>query len=104
MNRPALETIGVRYTGWVALDRDPLDDNVEYTCPDCGAHGSKTARRPRSEYHFSDGFVQDVRGETTICRNCRRSLHISPVVLLHNQGEQQRFNAIYLANQDVSKN
>jgi hypothetical protein len=104
MNRPSLETVGVRYTGWVALNRDPLDDSVEYTCPDCGEHGRKAARRPRSEYHFTDGFVQDLQGETTTCRNCKRSLHISPVVLLHNQGEQQRFNAVFMADHAVSRN
>jgi hypothetical protein len=88
----------------VALNRDPLDDCVEYTCPDCGEHGRKAARRPRSEYHFTDGFVQDLQGETTTCRNCKRSLHISPVVLLHNQGEQQRFNAVFMADHSVSRN
>jgi hypothetical protein len=104
VNKPSLETVGVRYTGWAALNRDPLDDNVEYDCPDCGTHGSKAARRPRSEYHFTDGFVQDVRGESTTCRRCKRPLHISPVVLLHNRGEQQRFNAVFRADQDVSRN
>lgn len=104
MNKTSLETVGVRYTGWAALDRDPLDDSVEYTCPDCGAHGSKAARRPRSEYHFTDGFVQDLRGETTTCRHCKRTLHISPVVLLHNQGEQLRFNAMFLPDHEISRN
>jgi hypothetical protein len=104
MNRPSLETVGVRYTGWAALNRDPLEDSVEYDCPDCGTHGTKAARRPRSEYHFTDGFVQDVQGESTTCRRCKRALHISPVVLLHNQVEQQRFDAIFRADQEVSRN
>ncbi len=104
MNKPSLETVGVRYTGWAALNRDPLEDCVEYDCPECGAHGSKAARRPRSEYHFTDGFVQDVQGENTTCRSCKRTLHISPVVLLHDRGEQQRFNAVFLADRDVSRN
>jgi hypothetical protein len=55
----SLETIGVRYTGWAALNRDPLEDHVEFTCPHCGLPGVKNARRPRSAYHFTDGFVQD---------------------------------------------
>ena len=63
MNKPSLETIGIRYTGWAALNRDPLDDRVEYTCPQCGAQGKKAARRPRSAYHFTDGFIQDLQGE-----------------------------------------
>lgn len=104
MNKPSLETIGVRYTGWAALDRDPLDDNVEYTCPECGTHGAKAARRPRSEYHFTDGFVQDLRGESAVCRRCKRPLHISPIVLLHNRGEEQRFNAVFMADREVSRN
>jgi hypothetical protein len=104
MNRTALETVGVRYTGWAALNRDPLDDNVEYTCPECGAQGSKAARRARSEYHFTDGFVQDLQGESTSCRNCKRPLHISPVVLVHDRGEQQRFNAVFLPDLEVSRN
>jgi hypothetical protein len=104
MNKPSLETVGVRYTGWAALDRDPLDDNVEYTCPDCGARGTKAARRPRSEYHFTDGFVQDLRGENATCRSCKKTVHLAPVVLLHNHGEELRFNAMYRADQNVSTN
>ena len=93
-----------RDTGWAALNRDPLEDLVEYTCPHCGARGTKAARRPRSAYHFTDGFVQDVQGEMTTCRNCKQSLRVSPVVLLHDQGEQRRFNAVFLPDLEVSKN
>jgi hypothetical protein len=49
------ETIGIRLTGWAALNRDPLMDRVEFTCPQCGAKGDKAARRPRAAYHFTDG-------------------------------------------------
>jgi hypothetical protein len=104
MSRTSLETVGVRYTAWAALNRDPLEDQVEYTCPHCGTHGAKPARRPRSEYHFTDGFVQDLQGEMSTCRNCKKSVRVSPVVLLHDQGEQRRFNAVFLADLDVSKN
>jgi predicted RNA-binding Zn-ribbon protein involved in translation (DUF1610 family) len=31
-----VETIGVRRTGWAALDRDPQQDKVEFVCPYCG--------------------------------------------------------------------
>jgi hypothetical protein len=64
MSKNSIETIGVRYTGWAALNRDPLDDRVEYTCPHCGAKGAKAARRPRAAYHFTDGFVQDLQAVT----------------------------------------
>ncbi|MBZ5694274.1 MAG: hypothetical protein LAN36_02815 [Acidobacteriia bacterium] len=104
MKGSSLETVGVRYTGWAALNRDPLEDLVEYTCPHCGAHGTKAARRPRSEYHFTDGFVQDLHGEMSMCRNCRKSLRVSPVVLLHDRDEQRRFNAVFSADLEVSKN
>lgn len=104
MNRSAIDTIGIRYTGWAALNRDPLQDTVEYTCPHCGAKGSKSARRPRSAYHFMDGFVQDLQGETSVCRHCKRSLHIAPVVMLHDRNEERRFNAVFLAALKVSKN
>ena len=104
MSRSYVETIGVRYTGWAALKRDPLEDLVEYTCPHCGAHGTKTARRPRSAYHFTDGFVQDLQGEATTCRNCKQSLRVSPVVMLYDQDEQRRFNAVFSADTEVSKN
>ncbi|MGD0955775.1 MAG: hypothetical protein ABR953_02975 [Candidatus Acidiferrales bacterium] len=103
-SRCSVETVGVRYTGWAALNRDPLEDLVEYTCPHCGARGTKAARRPRSAYHFTDGFVQDLQGEMTTCRNCKQSLRVSPVVLLHDQGEQRRFNAVFLPDLEVSKN
>ncbi len=98
------ETVGVRYTGWAALNRDPLEDLVEFTCPHCGVHGAKAARRARSEYHFTDGFIQDLQGEMSSCRNCKQSLRISPVVMLHDQGEQRRFDAVFEADLEVSKN
>jgi hypothetical protein len=104
MNRESLETVGVRLTGWAALDRSPLEDRVEYTCPHCGAQGAKTARRPRSAYHFSDGFVQDLQGEATTCRNCKQSFRVSPVVMLHDLDEKRRFEAVFLADTQVSKN
>lgn len=95
MNRHSEETIGVRYTGWAALDRDPQEDKVEFICPHCGKQGMKPARRERAAYHFSDGFLQDVQGEVTKCRNCRTSLHIAPVVLLHDHDEKRRFEAVF---------
>ena len=64
MNRNSLETLGVRYTGWAALDRDPQEDAVEYVCPHCSHRGFKAARRERAQYHFTDG-LQDVHGEAT---------------------------------------
>jgi len=39
-----LETVGVRRTGWAALDRDPQQDTVEFICPHCGARDQKNAR------------------------------------------------------------
>jgi len=104
MNRLSIETVGVRYTGWAALNRDPLDDRVEFTCPHCGMQGAKAPRRPRSAYHFTDGFVQDLQGEATTCRGCRRSFRVSPVVLLHDQYEKRRFEAVFLPDLNVSKN
>ncbi len=95
MNRQSLETIGVRYTGRAALDRDPQEDVVEYVCPNCGHRGIKSARRARDRYHFTDGFVQDVQGEATTCRNCRQSVRVAPVVMLHDQNEKRRFLAVY---------
>jgi hypothetical protein len=104
MSRSSLETVGVRYTGWAALNRDPLEDPVEYTCPYCGAKGTKPARRPRSAYHFTDGFVQDLQGEMSVCRACRHSVRLSPVVMLHDQDEKRRFDAVFAVNLEVSRN
>ncbi len=104
MNRTSLETVGVRYTGWAALNRDPLEDRVEYTCPHCGTRGAKAARRPRSEYHFTDGFVQDLQGEMSACRACKHSVRVSPIVLVHDKNEQRRFHAVFEADLEVSKN
>jgi hypothetical protein len=104
MARSSIETIGVRYTGWAALNRDPLEDLVEYTCPQCGTRGTKAARRPRSAYHFTDGFVQDIQGEMAKCRACKTWFRVSPVVMLHDRDEQRRFDAVFSANLEVSKN
>ena len=95
MSQHSLETIGVRYTGWAAIDRDPQEDAVEYVCPHCSHRGFKAARRDRAEYHFTDGFLQDVRGEVTTCRNCRSALRVVPVVLVHDQDEKRRFQAVF---------
>lgn len=95
MSRLSTETLGIRYTGRAALDRDPQDDRLEFTCPHCGTVGSKPARRPRNEYHFTDGFVQDLHGEMSACRGCHRTLRIVPVVMLHDQDETRRFKAFY---------
>lgn len=95
MSRDSLETVGVRYTGWAALNRDPLEDRVEFTCPQCGTKGTKAARRPRAAYHFTDGFVQDLEGEGTTCRGCKHSLKVVPVVMLHDQDEKRRFQAVF---------
>jgi hypothetical protein len=89
------EAVGVRRTGWAALDRDPQQDTVEYTCPHCGAQGQKNARRERAQYHFTDGFLQDLQGEATHCRACNGSLRVVPVVLLHDQDETRRFEAVF---------
>jgi hypothetical protein len=90
-----VETIGVRRTGWAALDRDPQQDKVEFVCPYCGARDEKNARRERMLYHFTDGFLQDLQGEVTQCHSCKRSLRVVPVVLLHDQDEERRFEAVF---------
>ena len=104
MNHSAIETVGVRYIGRAALDRDPLEDRVEFICPQCGQQGDKAARRPKSAYHFTDGFVQDLTGEAATCRSCKQSLRVSPVVMLHDQSEKRRFMAVFQANLAVSMN
>ena len=98
------ETLGVRYTGWAALGRDPQDDRVEFTCPHCGTAGNKLARRPRSDYHFTDGFVQDLQGESAVCRGCRTWVRVVPVVLLHDQDEKRRFEAVFDAGIEPARN
>jgi len=97
MLRQYRETIGIRNTGWAALDRDPQEDLVEYVCPHCGQRGTKKARRERTLYRFTDGFVQDLQGEVTTCRTCRQSLRVVPVVMLHDQDERRRFEAVFAA-------
>lgn len=98
------ETVGVRYTGWAALNRDPQEDTVQFSCPRCGRRGLKSAQRSRAEYHFTDGFVQDVQGEMTTCRHCRASLHVAPVVLLHDKDEKRRFEATFAIDTDPISN
>jgi len=95
MERRNTETVGVRRTGWAALDRDPQQDMVEFICPHCGACGQKKARRERTHYHFTDGFLQDLQGEVTQCRSCGESLRVVPVVMLHDQDESRRFEAVF---------
>jgi hypothetical protein len=95
MDRRIPEVIGVRRTGWAALDRDPQEDTVEFRCPHCGAQAQKKARRERTEYRFTDGFLQDLVGEGTQCHRCKQSLRVVPVVLLHDKAEVSRFEAMF---------
>jgi predicted RNA-binding Zn-ribbon protein involved in translation (DUF1610 family) len=97
MNRHSEETVGIRYTGWAALNRDPQEDVVEFVCPHCGHRGAKSARHDRALYRFTDGFLQDLQGEAATCRNCKKPLRVVPVVLLHDQGEKRRFEAVFSA-------
>ena len=96
MDRHVPEVVGVRRTGWAALDRDPQEDYVEFVCPHCGAQGRKKARHERAEYKFMDGFLQDLQGEGVQCHFCKQSLRVLPVVLLHDQDEIKRFEAMFL--------
>jgi len=95
MDRHIPEVVGVRRTGWAALDRDPQQDVVEYFCPHCGTKGQRKARRERAEYRFTDGFLQDVQGEGVQCQNCKQSMKVVPVVMLHDQDEVKRFEAVF---------
>jgi hypothetical protein len=95
MQRRIIEAVGVRRTGWAALDRDPQQDKVEFICPHCGARDQKNARRERSLYHFTDGFLQDLQGEVAQCHSCKQSVRVVPVVLLHDQSEARRFEAVF---------
>lgn len=104
MSQRSTETVGVRYTAWAALDRDPQDDRVEFICPHCGTSGNKAARRARADYRFTDGFIQDLQGEMSACRNCRRPLRVVPVVLVHDLDEKRRFEAVFSAELVPSRN
>ena len=95
MDRHIPEVVGVRRTGWAALDRDPQQDVVEYLCPHCGAKGQKKARRERTEYRFTDGFLQDLQGEGVQCHFCKQSMRVVPVVMLYDQDEVKRFAAVF---------
>jgi hypothetical protein len=101
-NSHSEDIVGVRYTGWAALNRDPQEDVFEFVCPHCGGKGVKAARRARSEYHFMDGFLQDIQGEAASCKACRKPLHVAPVVLVHDRDEKRRFEAMFAAEEAVA--
>jgi hypothetical protein len=104
MRTTSKEAVGVRYTGWAALGRDPQEDTLEYKCPHCGEPGVKAARRTTDQYRFTDGFLQDLQGEMAACHSCRRSLRIAPVVLLHDQDEKRRFEGVFSDDLVASNN
>ncbi len=92
MDRRNVVTVGVRRTGWAALDRDPQQDTVEFIY----------ARRERTQYHFTDGFLQDLQGEMTQCHSCKQWLRVVPIVMLHDQDETRRFEAVFSEEQLVN--
>jgi len=104
MDRHNAETIGVRRTGWAAMDRDPQQDKVDFICPHCGARDQKNARRERMLYHFTDGFLQDLQGEVTVCHSCKKSLRVVPIVMVHDQEEVRRFSAVFSDENLVTAN
>src|ERR1700682_933954 len=102
MDRHNIETVGVRRTGWAALDRDPQQDTVEFIWPHCGARDKKNARRERALYHFTDGFLQELQGGVRQCHPCKQSLRVVPIVMLHDQDETPRFEAVFSDDHLVS--
>src|SRR5262249_44937180 len=96
MDRGLPEVVGVRRTGWAALDRDPQQDVVEFVCPHCGAKGQKKARRERAGDHLSPGVFQGLQGEGVRCPAGKRWLGVVPVVMLYDQEETRRFEAFFL--------
>jgi len=94
MDRRNVETVGVPRTGWLLWTA--IRSAIR------GIHlsalrraGQKNARRERAQYHFTDGFLQDLQGEATHCRACNQSLRVAPVVLLHDQDETRRFERVF---------
>ncbi len=73
-------------------------------CPHCGHRDQKNARRERTLYRFTDGFMQDLQGEVTTCRGCKRSIRVVPVVLIHDEGEKRRFDAVFATELAGSQN
>jgi hypothetical protein len=102
MERHVPEVVGVRRTGWAALERDPQMDIVEFTCPQCGAEGQKKARHERAEYRFTDGFLQDLQGEGVQCHFCKQSMRVVPIVLVHDQDEVKRFEAVFSPEEELA--
>src|SRR5260370_11068691 len=95
MERRYPEVVGVRRTGWAALDRDPQKDTVEYVCPHCGKRGQKNARRERTQYHFTDSFLQDLQGEVANCRTSGQALPAVPIFILHTKHETPPFHPVF---------
>ena len=95
MDKVVREVVGVRRTGWAALGRDPQQDVIDYVCPHCGTKSQKKARHERAEYRFTDGFMQDLQGEGIQCHSCKQSLRVVPVVLIHDNEEKKRFEAVF---------
>ena len=63
MSLHSKEAVGVRYTGWAALDRDPQEDLLEYNCPYCGERGMKSARRTHDQYTLPMGSYRICRAK-----------------------------------------
>ncbi len=101
MYRQIPEVVGMRLTGWAALDREPQEDVIEFRCHHCGAASQERARRGRTESPITAGFMQDLQGEGLQCHFCRQSLRVVPVVLLHDQEEKRRFEAMWADEMDA---
>jgi len=55
-------------------------------------------------YHFTDGFLQDLQGEVTVCHACKKSLRVVPIIMLHDQDETRRFEAVFSDEHLVTSN
>ena len=101
MVRTRFDTVGVRYTGWAALNRDPQEDLVESCVPT--AERTEKTRSPAALGLSLHGWLRagSARRDERLPQ-LQAVAHLSPVGLLHDQGEQRRFNAVFLADLEVS--
>ncbi len=53
-------------------------------------------------HNLETGFLQDLQGEVTQCHACKQYLRVVPIVMLHDQDETRRFEAVFSDEQLVN--
>ncbi len=102
MSKQSEETVlefAIRHTrSWIATSKTMPWSSFARTAGSAAIGKATSGRNTTSQ----TDSLQDLQGEMASCRNCKTLLHIAPVVMLHDQDEKRRFEAVFAEGVNVN--